>query len=150
MTDSTVGTSREQSASEYRRGRSHSGEAEAGAGDCSGEAFSRTVGQGERESRSLSAPELEMGALHLEGLSGDDPELECGSSLELPARKRHRLLSSGSSSSSELDMGEVEEERSVDEMSLGESSPRTVEDGAHPGSPGSMDLGGCDSDCGLE
>ena len=44
-------------------------------------------------------------------------------------------------------MGEVEEDQSVDEMSLGESSPRTVEDGAPPGSPGIMDLGGCDSDC---
>ena len=73
-----------------------------------------------------------MGALHLEGLSGDDPELERGSwsclspggsssSLKLPARKRQRRLSSGSSSSSELDMGEVEEERSVNDMSLGES-----------------------------
>ena len=47
-------------------------------------------------------------------------------------------------------MGEVEEERSVDEMSLGDSSPRAVEDGAPPGSPGSMDLGGCDSDGGIE
>ena len=35
-------------------------------------------------------------------------------------------------------------------MSLGESSPRTVEDGAPPGSPGSMDLGGSDSDSGID
>ena len=56
----TVGTRREQSASEYRRGRSHSGEAVAGAGDCSGEAFPRTVCQGERESRSLWALEVRV------------------------------------------------------------------------------------------
>ena len=76
--------------------------------------------------------------------------MEWGSSRELTARKRHRLLSSGSSSSSELDMGEVEEERSVNEMPLCGSSPRTVEDGAPPGSPGIMDLGGCDSDGGID
>ena len=38
------------------------GEAEAGAGDCSGEAFSRAVGQAERESRSLWALEVRVRA----------------------------------------------------------------------------------------